>query len=380
MLYPKLYKSDSKGKLRSWRVETNEEGSYRTIAGLEDGKAAISEWTLCVAKNVGRSNETTPVQQCDIEVDALYQKKRDKHYVDTPNAVKEERAYFEVKLAKEYSKRKHKLFVPGRRVFSQPKLDGLRGPTTKEGSFSRGGNKFETVNFIAELLASVFEFMPDLVLDGELYNHDLRDDFNAIVSAIKRGTVGPEEEAVARDLAELHVYDCFIPSRPDLTFSERQTVLRAVLGTAMDLNPAIKEKVKIVETREVTNEAEIDHLYERYLNFEYEGQMLIVDEPYKKDRSDDLQKRKEDVEEEFPVVRIEAGKGNWAGAAKRVICLLPDGREFGCGLRGTREKGREILNDPIGYKTATVRFNGLTPDGVPRFGRVKQLYRDVRDD
>ena len=47
----------------------------------------------------------------------------------------------------------------------------------------------------------------------------------------------------------------------------------------------------------------------------------------------------------FEVVAIEEGQGNWAGVAKRVTCRLPDGRTFGAGIKGTRERGIDLLNE-----------------------------------
>lgn len=44
-----LYKFDTKGKIREWRMEVDG-NQYRTIAGLQDGKQVTSGWTTAEAK------------------------------------------------------------------------------------------------------------------------------------------------------------------------------------------------------------------------------------------------------------------------------------------------------------------------------------------
>ena len=104
--------------------------------------------------------------------------------------------------------------------------------------------------------------------------------------------------------------------------------------------------------------------------------MVRLDEPYEQKRSKYLLKRKEFQSEEFPIVAIEAGLGNWAGVAKKVTCRLPDGRTFGAGIRGTKERAAVLLTET--WETATVRYFALTPDGIPRFPVVTAFHNGVR--
>lgn len=383
MIHYKLYKQDSKGKTRSWQVETDG-ARYRTIAGLEDGKSVVSEWTDVEGKNIGRSNETTPEEQCQAEVNSLYTKKMDKHYVTDLGAIKEERAYFEVMLANDYTKLNEKklakLFPPGTRIFTQPKLDGVRGPTSSAGTFSRGGNEFKTVRFLQEQLQDVWQYYRDLVLDGELYNHDYRDDFNEIISCIKREKPDEADIAKARELAQFHVYDCFSPWLPNATFAERQEILDDVFKYYIKEGSSIHR----VRTDEVTTLVETDPLFDEYQSLGYEGQMIRGNDPYKHKRCDTLLKRKDFMDDEFEIVELQEGKGNWSGAVKHVECKLPDGRTFGTGVRGTKtvltDLWQFVQAGETPYKTAKVRFQHYTPDGVPRFGVTVQFYEGDRDD
>ena len=70
------------------------------------------------------------------------------------------------------------------KVFIQPKLDGVRcliqGEYTKEMeikpiAYSRTGKVWKNIDHILEELTPFFKKHPNVILDGELYNHDLKD-------------------------------------------------------------------------------------------------------------------------------------------------------------------------------------------------------------
>ena len=69
-------------------------------------------------------------------------------------------------------------------VFIQPKLDGVRCliqyDNSKVTAYSRTGKEWKNIDHILENLAPWFQNNKTTVLDGELYNHDLRDDFETI--------------------------------------------------------------------------------------------------------------------------------------------------------------------------------------------------------
>jgi len=128
--------------------------------------------------------------------------------------------------------------------------------------------------------------------------------------------------------------------------------------------------LRIVQTRKVTSMEQLDALYGRWTAEGYEGQMIRLDTPYDHRRSNSLIKRKEFITEEFPVVSVHEGDGNWAGAVKRFTLSLPSGVHFGAGVRGTYEHMAELFTDDSVPVWATVRYFELTPDGIPRFGVV----------
>ena len=93
------------------------------------------------------------------------------------------------------------------KVFIQPKLDGVRCIFTKDGASSRTGKEFHNLQHIKINLEKFFEQQPNAVLDGELYNHDLRDDFEQIISLVRKQKPTDEDRLNAHKLIQYHVYD-----------------------------------------------------------------------------------------------------------------------------------------------------------------------------
>jgi DNA ligase-1 len=358
-IHDPIYKRDSQGKLRFWYMEQNGD-RHRTFSGLMNGDTTgtitATDWTVCQPTNVGRANERDAVAQAAFEIEAQYEKKLSREYHrDKAEALAQGAKFFKPMLAQKYEE-----FVPG---FAQPKLDGVRCIATINGLFSREGKPIPGAAHIFEALQPAFDRDPDLIFDGELYNHALKDDFNTIISLVKKANPDPERAAKIRELVQYHVYD--LPSHPG-TFDERSDELNnLVKGTDSFDGLGASGCIVDVETYVVESQDEYDDLHGTWLEAGYEGSMHRLDAPYEQKRSKTLRKRKEFQDEEFEVIRIEEGLGNWSGAAKRVVCRLPDGREFGAGIKGSMARARELLNED--HKVVTIQFFAYTPDGVPRF-------------
>ena len=91
------------------------------------------------------------------------------------------------------------------KVFVQPKLDGVRCIFTKDGAFSRTGKQFKNVAHLEEDLEDFFDDNPNSVLDGELYNHDLKHDFEKIISLVRKQKPTDEDRLEAGNLEQNHV-------------------------------------------------------------------------------------------------------------------------------------------------------------------------------
>lgn len=353
--YDTLYNYDTKGKLRIWYME--QDGSkHRTISGLDTGKKVTSGWTVCSPKNVGKVNATTAEQQATAEIEALYKKKQDKNWTNILPTAKEdfEEKYFKPMLAESY-----KDVIITFPCFSQPKLDGIRCIANKDGLWTRNGKPFVSVPHIWNAIKGLFVANPNLILDGELYNHQLRDNFNEIYSLVKKTKPTIEDINNCAGIIEYHIYDYTIIGEV-INFAERHAHLMQVSAVW----PLV-----FVETNYIENQKTLDDSNNSYLQKGYEGQIIRMDTPYENKRTKNLIKRKEFIDEEFEIVSINEGLGNWAGYAKALTLKLSDGRTFNSGIKGSQSYTKQLLIDANKYigQKATVRFFNYTPDGIPRF-------------
>lgn len=364
----KLYKIDTKGNTRIWWLEYDNE-KYRSHSGIMGGKIVSSGWTYPTGKNVGRSNETSVGQQVILEVDAEYVKKQHQGKYHTSLSQADTGAKFiECMLAGKYDPKKHNKFP----YYSQPKLDGVRCLVSKNGMQSRNGKPIVSAPHILEALELFFKAHPDVVLDGELYNHELKNDFEKIISLARKTKPTKEDLAESAEMIQYHVYDVVDPT---MTFAERNAMLWSTYGIwTMTIQPVPTVKVNSFE--------EIDEKLSEYLEWGYEGQMLRDPQGYYEGkRSKGLLKHKEFEDAEFPIVSIIEGKGNWAGYAKSIEIALPDGTTQFSGVRGSFDKLQEVLynaDDYIGTEV-TVRYQNKTDDGKLRFPVVVAFWKGKRD-
>jgi DNA ligase-1 len=359
-----LYTRDASGAVRFWRMEVD--GSrYRSLSGVLGGAEVPTGWTTATPKNVGRSNETSAEQQAQLEVDAHYRNKLDRKYHESADNVGAHK-FFAPMLAQKFEGS-----LPANHAYVQPKLDGYRCIASAGGLTSRQGKQFFLPHIEAEL-RQLFADNPDVVLDGELYNHDLRDDFNTLGSLIKKQGRTPEQEERVQAMVQYHVYD--LPSHAG-NFGDRLAELLS-LGS-LYLSDRV---VKPVKTPKVVSLKAIDDWYSQFLLDGYEGQMVRLDAPYEVGkRSKHLLKRKEFQDEEFELVRVEEGEGNWAGYAKRAVIRLKDGREAGAGIKGNQAFTADLLQGWTKFNLVTVRYFALTPDGVPRFPVAVDWHEGKRE-
>jgi DNA ligase-1 len=370
-----LYKRTATGATQVWWMEIDG-ARYRTNSGQLNGKIITTEWTVAKGKNIGRSNETTPEEQAIAEADSAYTLKRKGGYCNTPDDAQSDTS-FKPMLAKkfeDYVSDIRKGFKSGVGVYSQPKLDGIRCIGTPDGLFSRQGNRIVAVPHIEAAVKQILARNPGIIFDGELYNHDLKADFNAIVSLVKKQKPTKQDLLNSEEMIEYHIYDVAGASAKEYPFARRYEFIEDF--TAM-LSP---NHLRAVPTHTIFDESMLDGFYEEYIEHGYEGQMIRLHGPYEQKRSKLLLKRKEFMDDEYAVLDIQEGEGNASGMAKIAVLSLGDGRQFRADIVGERNRLREILaakNRLIG-KQATIEFFRLTPDGVPRFPKLKIIHLEGR--
>lgn len=358
MIYDTLFKRSSGGKVIEWFAEVDGD-RYRTTSGQQDGKKTTTEWTVAKAKNVGRANETTPEQQAIAEVEAEYDKKLARDYHRQLDTV-DEAMRFKPMLATKWADVGPK--ITDTHVFMQPKLDGMRCIATATGLWTREGKRIHGAPHIQEVLAPIFEAWPSAVIDGELYNHDLRDNFNKIISCAKKQKPTAEDLEVSRQNLQYWVYD--VPSIKG-GFQGR---LDHLYDTLNDI-----EYVVITDTVLVHIDLVDKHASE-WIELGYEGAMVRIRHGhYENKRSKFLIKWKEMQDEEFEIVDIQEGDGNRAGMAARVVLRLEVDQTFSAGLIGNVDYCKQLLAEKDKHigKMGTVVFQNYTPDGVPRFPKFK---------
>ena len=386
MKLPTLYKRTTTGATQSWEIEI-EEDKFRTISGQLDGKKITNNWTTCEGKNVGKKNETSGAEQATKEAEAKHQKKRDKGYrLDIDNI--DVKKFYTPMLAQDFKNKLRKQtvmnFLNGSAtapaIFSQPKLDGIRCIAMREGLFTRTGKPITAVPHIHEALKPLFEEYPNATLDGELYNHKYKDDFNKIIHLVRKQNLTEEHLAESKKMIQYHIYDApvigkhntrpssnGVYSEKDL-FSDRTSILDAQFDNlGLEKHPLV-----IVATTEIHDREQLDRCYEDYVEAGYEGQMVRIDGPYENKRSAKLLKRKEFVDEEYEILGYDEGTGNREGTVKHFKFKNKDGRKFNSNVKGTFEYMAELLErgDELVGKQATVKYFNLTPDGIPRFPYV----------
>lgn len=379
--FPTLYKRDSKGKTRAWYMEQDGD-RYRTFDGIVGGTIKCSAWRKVKPTNVGRSNERDGVAQATFEIEASYTKQLKGAYYEDVADIDLGCRYTEPMLLEKYVS-----FAPGD---AQPKLDGYRCIIKAEGGFSREGEVLPGAGHIHAALAAIFAKAPTLMLDGELYNHDLGEDFNELGSLIKKGAPTPERQAVIESSVQFHCYD--IPSMKGVAWEVRREKLRALIA-AINI-----PSILFVETVPVETEEEYDALHIGWVGDRYEGSVWRARRAdYEQGkRSKGALKRKDFDDEEFDIIPggIEEGEGNWAGAAKRVVCWLPnadrsidlsdkkarEANTFEAGLRGKYAANAKLFAERDQHKVVTIRFFGWTPSAIPkpRFGVATKFHGAAR--
>ena len=268
-------------------------------------------------------------------------------------------------------------------IHMQPKLDGVRCliqyevfPISQGGArivaYSRTGKEFMNVDHIKEDLVHMFEACPWIVLDGELYNHDLKDDFEKIISLVRKQKPTDEDRLEARRLTQYHVYDYTgkdYKSEIGLGYKDRQDNL-----TCSDM---YTPSIHYVETKRVKSMKAAKDFHTRSLAKGYEGSILRTNTPYKHGRSYGLMKFKDFSDKEATIVGYDVGQGKRTGTLGKFVMQDDDGVEFGCppGKGYTYKDLAEILSNIDKYlgKRATFTYFERTKAGSYRHPLFKSL-------
>ena len=243
-------------------------------------------------------------------------------------------------------------------------VHNCRAICTKDGLWTRNGEPIVRAPHIFEQIKHIFVEKPDLILDGELYNHDLKNDFNKIVSCVKKQKPTKEDLEVSAKNIQYWVYDTYSKAN----FEDRYKIVSDIVDS-LNLKDIVKVDASKIDRRLV------DSVAEAFVESGYEGAMIRLRGSYENKRSKTLLKWKEFQDCEFEIVDIREGDGNRSGMAARVILKLDENRTFAAGVLGNVPYCIELLKNKDKYigTQGTVIFQNYTPDGVPRFPKFKTV-------
>jgi DNA ligase-1 len=216
-------------------------------------------------------------------------------------------------------------------TFIQPKLDGVRcviqaepWVTNEESgydvvAYSRTGKEWKNIEHILAQLKPFFKRFPHIILDGELYNHGLRDDFEKIISLVRKTKPTAEDRLEASKLTQFHCYDIIdeeLPFKHRINFVHESLML---LG----------DSIHTVDTCRLFNEDEAKEFHARNLDNGYEGSIVRTNDTYQCKRSHNLRKFKDFHDAEATLTGWVEGKGKRIGTIGKFTAIDSEGNEFG---------------------------------------------------
>jgi ATP-dependent DNA ligase len=344
--FPTLYQRTKTGAIQQWTISCGDTVQFgpdakgplaniRTEWGQVDGKLQITMDIVSAGKNLGKKNETSIREQAEAEAFALWEKKGGEGYVEDIEMAKAGKVNIarvlggiEPMLAPNKSYPKDPDLVKRIKFpcYDQRKLDGQRctSQMIDGGDVTLWTRQRKPILSVPHIVVAIKKRFPNgtLRLDGELYSHEYRKNFEDLMGVIRED--GPDEAGEYLK-AEFHCYDlpeCNIPGFPVVTNETPLDQRLAVLG---QLLKEVEAPLVLVETRVAHNMAELLEHFEVDIADEYEGTMAKnMGAKYKPgSRNPDTQKMKLFEDHEFKVIGVNEGRGKDIGTAATFTIQLP---------------------------------------------------------
>jgi DNA ligase-1 len=262
----------------------------------------------------------------------------------------------------------------------QPKLDGVRCLIQAEQvnhfsrpieyevkAYSRTGKEWKNIDHILQSLKPFFEANPYVILDGELYNHALKDDFEKIISCVRKQKPTDADKAESRKLVQFHCYDIV---DENLDFEQRNIWLN------QHLQP-VSYSVRVVKTIVTPTESQAKVNHARNLDSGYEGSILRLNDVYQCKRSRSLCKFKDFHDAEAVIVDWVEGKGKRKGTIGKFMAIDADGNKFGMPVMDNFKKLQTMFKEMQSWvgKEATFTYFERTKANSYRH----PLFKAIRD-
>lgn len=250
---PTLYGKDSKGNIKEWSVYT-EEATVTVAHGRLGGKITTKSYEA-EAKNVGRSNETTPAEQADLEALAKWTKQLKRGYYNTIEEAQAHEPFTPMKC-QDYKDFANKVRLPG---YAQYKLNGLRSMINDDGEcLSKAGEVYT--------IPAHWKRIPEFIqaqgvpLDGEVFAGLGVMSLQVINGAWKKYKAGITEQL------GYHVYDIPVP---DIPFKVRVQMLNDLKDVVQEAG--LQDLIHVVHSEYIENQEQLDAFYAKALEDKAEG-------------------------------------------------------------------------------------------------------------
>ena len=370
-----LYKRNSNGKLQQWSI-TADGGAFFTEEGIVDGKITKSKPHTCEGKNPGKANATTPAQQAIKEAKAKWDKKLDTGYT-TDRTTVDAVVFKKPMKGDKFKDRVDEVVYP---VYVQDKLNGVRSQNDVRGALSTGGKKFHTIPHIDACLAPIYVEEPEAFIDGEAYNHKMKQHLNRLIELVsvvyQPKDITPAMLEESRQLVKLYVFDGygFDGVTMQTPWIERYNQLKALITRWAKINPAINQYIVVHPYSVAKSLAKVKEKLAANKEEGGEGLMIRWGKcEFKHGRSKFLLKDKHEDDDEFTIVDIQEGNGDWVGCAKRIVLQLnrpaTNGETaFASNIEGDRAWLRTLYDRRAEYigEAATTRYQCLSEYGIPQ--------------
>jgi len=256
-------------------------------------------------------------------------------------------------------------------TFIQPKLDGVRctiqydrGIVT---AWSRTGKEWKNIEHIKSNVYRFFDKYPNVILDGELYNHDFKDDFEQIISMVRKTKPTDEARVKSAENVQFHCYDII---DEELPFNQRCEFISESLML-------MGSSVEIVDTVMVFDEDEAQSIHRSNLKKGYEGSIVRTNDVYKCGRSWNLRKFKDFHDDEAMLIDWVEGKGKREGTIGKFMAVDAEGNVFGMPVMDKFKYLQENFEEMKTWlgKTATFTYFERTKANSYRH----PLFKCIRD-
>ena len=378
--YTELYKLSKTGKPQVYMLSIidlapSQIDCYALVTekGFVDGAMQIDEEEFTEGKNLGRSNETTAKQQALVTLNSKKNKLLDKGYKEIPDGENVLEFLRKTDGTDATGNRKPMLaqddesYIKGD-GFAQRKYDGIRSfnfiSIAKIIQSSKNGKLQKNLTHLIPYLKEFLRLYPgEWYMDSEIYNH--KGSFQKILSSVQRSQS-------STNLLGLRIYDLIPGDNLTLKQGDRMRLLRRIRRETKEM----EWPLEFVQTLRVRNLAQVAKLRKKWIKEGFEGAMFRTEEGHYEfgRRSYFLIKSKEFNEDEFEIMGAEEATGRDIGTAVFLL-KAKNGRWFNARPMGDRKLRKYYLiniKKLIG-KMGTVKYQGLSDEGIPRFPVFKAV-------